>query len=86
MVSDEIYELISDAVSSYANSHWNSDDFNSDHDRAEYLEGIANGDGDIDYVIEEICDSLDGDVDLDDDEVMDAINDEITSTAEFYMN
>ena len=97
MMNDEIDSLIYDAVSDYADSHWHRDDFDNERERDEYLEEIANGSGDIDYVADEINEILDGqvwedengvehEIDLNDPEVQQAITDQISSEADYWRN
>jgi hypothetical protein len=95
MINDEILEIISDAVSDYANNHWTSSDFDNDYQRGKYLREIADGNGWNDDVAEDVLEMLDGEewedetgtlhpIDIEDDDVINAVYEAISEEADYW--
>lgn len=96
MITDEIKNIIDQAVSDYADSHWHHDDFDSARQRIKYLEEIADGNGWNDDAADGVIEILDSEdwedengnpveVDTTDQDVLDYIYNAICEEAENWL-
>ena len=95
MINDEILDIISETVSDYANCHWESDDFDNEHERQTYLQELAEGNGWNDDVADEVLGMLEDKewededgvvrpIDVEDQQVVDAVYEAIESEASYW--
>jgi hypothetical protein len=95
MINDEILDIISDAVSDYADRHWGRDDFDNEYERGKYLRELAEGNGWNDDVADEVLGMIEGEewededgvvrpIDVEDQEVVDAVYEAIESEASYW--
>ena len=95
MINDEILDIISDAVSDYADRHWHRDDFDNEYERGKYLRELAEGNGWNDDVADEVLGMIEGEewededgvvrpIDVEDQEVVDAVYEAIESEASYW--
>ena len=71
-IDDETYE-IKEAVSDWFDGHCHSDDFDSEYERQQYFQDLINGEGDADYIYDEVIDEIEYEF-LTEDEVSDLID------------
>ena len=81
-IDDETYE-IKEAVSDWFDGHCHSDDFDSEYERQQYFQDLINGEGDADYIYDEVIDEIEYEF-LTEDEVSDLIDTAIVEEAEYW--
>ncbi len=97
MLSESIRDIVNSVVSSYANNHWSMYDFDNECDRHEYLQDLADGEGDMDAVIDDILEEIENcvdweedegdlvDIDINSEELTDYIIEAIKDEADYYL-
>ena len=80
---DEETDNIREAVSDWFDDHCHSDDFDSEYQRQRYFRDLINGEGDADYIYDEVIDEIEYEY-MTEDEVSSLIDDAIVEEAEYW--
>ena len=80
---EEESEAITDAVSNWFDDHCHSDDFDSEYERQQYFQDLINGEGDADYIYDEVIDEIEYQF-LTEDEVSNMIDEAIVDEASYW--
>ncbi len=80
---DEESDAIREAVSNWFDGHCHSDDFDSEYERQQYFQDLINGNGDSDYIYDEVIDEIEYQF-LTEDEVSNMIDEAIVDEAEYW--
>ena len=80
---DEEKEELREAVSDWFSDHCGRYDFDSARDRLEYLEDLANGNGDIDYIYDSVIDDFEYTW-MSDEELDKTFDEAVESEADYY--
>ena len=80
---DDETDDIREAVSDWFDGHCHSDDFDSEYQRQRYFQDLINGEGDADYIYDEVIDEIEYEY-MTDDEVSGLIDEAIVDEAEYW--
>jgi hypothetical protein len=80
---DEETDNIREAVSDWFDDHCHSDDFDNEYQRQRYFRDLIDGNGDADYIYDEVIDEIEYEY-MTEDEVSSLIDEAIVDEAEYW--
>ena len=80
---DDETDNIREAVSDWFDDHCHSDDFDSEYERQRYFRDLQDGNGDADYIYDEVIDEIEYEY-MTNDEVSSLIDDAIVDEASYW--